>query len=206
MIIKTLGISTSPRNHGNTDLLLREALSGAESAGAKIEYIHLPDYDIAPCIECNACYSRGDCKIHDDFQQLLEKILDTDRLIFATPVFFMNVCAQAKLLIDRSQCLWAYKFVLNKKLFSSERDRRAMVIAVGGSKSKKQFESIQLTMKSYFDVLDMNYSTNLFISKVDDFGEIHKHPTALQEASRLGQELITVESPPPQKPINVELF
>jgi multimeric flavodoxin WrbA len=136
----------------------------------------------------------------------MKKILDADRFVFATPVFFMNVCAQAKMLIDRSQCLWAYKYVLNKQLFNSERNRSAMVIAVGGSKSKKQFESIQLTMKSYFDVLDINYSTNLFTSKVDDFGEIHKHPTALQEAFRLGKELITAESPPPQKPINIELF
>ncbi len=206
MTIKTLGISTSPRIQGNSDLLLREALSGAESAGAITEYIHSSDYDIAPCIECNACYSRGTCKIQDDFQQLLKKILDADRLIFATPVFFMTVCAQAKMLIDRGQCLWAYKYVLNKQLFSSKRDRRAMVIAVGGSKSKKQFESIRLTMKSYFDVLDINYSTNLFISRVDDLGEIHKHPTALKEAFRLGSELINVESPPPQKPINVELI
>ena len=206
MLIKTLGISSSPRVHGNSDLLLREALSGAESAGSNTEYIHLSDYDIAPCIECNACYSRGECKIQDDFQQLLKKILDSDRLIFATPVFFMTVCAQAKMLIDRSQCLWAYKYVLNKQLFKPERDRRAMVIAVGGSKSKKQFESIRLTMKSYFDVIDINYSFNLFINKVDDFGEIHKHPSALREAFRLGKELIIDESPPPQKPINVEII
>ena len=206
MVINTLGISTSPRVHGNSDFLLREALSGAESAGAKTEYIHLSDYDIAPCIECNACYSSGNCKIQDDFQQLLHKILDADRFIFATPIFFMSVCAQAKMLIDRSQCLWAYKYVLNKQLFSQERDRRAMVIAVGGSKSKKQFESIRLTMKSYFDVLDINYSTNLFISKIDDIGEIQKHPAALREAFRLGKELIMAESPPPQKPINVELI
>jgi hypothetical protein len=61
-------------------------------------------------------------------------------------------------------------------------------------------------MKSYFDVLDMNYSTNLFINKVDDLGEIHKHPSFLNEAFRLGSELTNVESPPPQKPINVELI
>ena len=146
MLIKTLGISSSPRIRGNTDLLVREALSGAESAGADTEYIHLSDYDIAPCIECNTCYSKGDCRIQDDFQQLSKKILDADRLVFATPVFFMTVCAQAKMLIDRSQCLWAYKYVLKKQLFVSQRDRRAMVIAVGGSKSKKQFESIRLTM------------------------------------------------------------
>jgi hypothetical protein len=81
-----------------------------------------------------------------------------------------------------------------------------MVIAVGGSKSKKQFESIRLTMKSYFDVLDINYSINLFINKVDDFGEIDKHPTALEEAFRLGKELITAQAPPPEKPINIELI
>jgi multimeric flavodoxin WrbA len=206
MVIKILGISTSPRIHGNSDILLRQALSGAESAGAKTEYIHLSDYDISPCIECNACYSKGECKIQDDFQQLIKKILGADRLIFATPVFFMAVCAQAKMLIDRSQCLWAYKYVLNKQLFSSERDRRAMVIAVGGSKSKKQFDGIQLTMKFYFDALDINYSHNLFINKIDDFGEIHKHPTAIKEALRLGKELTNAESPPPQEPINVELF
>jgi multimeric flavodoxin WrbA len=132
-------------------------------------------------------------------------MLDTDRLIFAIPIFFMTVCAQAKMLIDRGQCLWAHKYVLKKQLITPKRDRRAMVIAVGGSKSKKQFESIRLTMKSYFDVLDINYAANLFINKVDDRGEIQKHPSSLKEAFRLGKELITAKPLLPQKPINVEL-
>jgi len=205
MIIKTLGISTSPRIKGNSELLLREALAGAESAGAHIEYIHLSDYNIAPCIECNACYTTGTCQIQDDYQQLLKKMLDADRLIFATPVFFMTVCAQAKMLIDRGQCLWANKYVLKKQLISTERDRRAMVIAACGSKSKKQFESIRLTMKYYFDVLQINYVYNLFINQIDHIGEIQKHPSVLKEAFRLGKELITAELPLPQKPVNVEL-
>ena len=205
MIVKTLGISTSPRINGNSDLLLHEALSGAESAGSHIEYIRLSDLKIGPCIECNACYKTGTCQIQDDYQQLLKKMLDADRLIFATPIFFMTVCAQAKMLIDRGQCLWAYKYVLKKQLISKERDRRAMVIAVGGSKSKKQFESIRLTMKYYFDVLDINYAANLFINKVDRLSEIQKHPSALKEAFRLGKELIATNTPPPQNPVNVEL-
>jgi multimeric flavodoxin WrbA len=205
MTVKVLGISTSPRIKGNSDSLLREALAGAESAGAKTEYIRLSDYNIGPCVECNACYKTGICRIQDDYQQLLQKILDTDRLIFATPIFFMNVCAQAKTLIDRGQCLWAHKYVLKKQLINPERDRRAMVIAVGGSKSKKQFESVRLTMKYYFDVLDINYTANLFVNQIDDLGDIQKHPEALKEAFRLGKELITSEVPPPQKPVNIEL-
>ncbi len=206
MTLKVLGISTSPRLKGNSDLLLREALAGAESAGAQVEYLRVANLNIAPCAECNSCYSTGRCRVQDDYQQVLQKMLDADRLIFATPVFFATVCAQAKMLIDRGQCLWANKYVLKRLLFEDgPRDRRALVIAVGGSKSKKQFESIRLTMRSYFDDLDMKYVGNLFVNRVDVRGAIKKHPSALQEAFRLGKELVTVENLP-DKPVDVELI
>lgn len=205
MALQVLGISSSPRPNGNTDLLLRQALAGAESAGAGIEYIRLADYDIAPCSECNYCYDTGRCRIEDDYQILSAKILDADRLIFATPIFFMAVCAQAKLLIDRCQCLWAHKYVLKKLLKQTNgRDRRALVIAVAGSKSKKVFESIRLTFKYYLDALDMQYFANLFVNKIDAPGQIKEHPSALNEALRLGKELITSPTAP-KEPINVEL-
>jgi len=205
MSVKVLGISTSPRIKGNSDLLLRQALAGAESAGAHVEYVHLSDYNVGPCIECNSCYTTGSCKVEDDYQRLLEKLLDADRLIFATPIFFMSVCAQAKMLIDRGQCLWAHKYGLKKQLISPERDRRAMVIAVGGSKSKKQFESVRLTLKSYFDSLQMRYVSGLFVNKVDARAAIEKHPLAMKEAFRLGKELTATDTPLPEKSIDVEL-
>jgi len=202
--MKVLGVSTSPRINGNSDLLLRRALSGAESSGAGVEYVHLSDYKIGPCIECNACYATGECKVCDDYEMLLKKILDADRLVFATPIFFMSVCAQAKNLIDRGQCLWALKYVLKKESLTVGRDRRAMVIAVGGSKSKKQFESIRLTMKTYFDAVDMKYVANLFVNQVDDCGEVEEHPLALDQAYRLGGQLAGTDEPP-EKPIDIEL-
>jgi multimeric flavodoxin WrbA len=205
MTLKVLGISTSPRLKGNSDLLLREALAGAESAGAQVEYLRVADLNIAPCVECNCCYSTGRCRVQDDYQQVLQKMLDADRLIFATPVFFATVCAQAKILIDRGQCLWANKYVLKKPLFENgPRDRRALVIAVGGSKGKKQFESIRLTMKSYFDALDVKYVASLFVNRVDVRGAIMQHPSALKEAFRLGNELVTVETPS-DKPVDIQL-
>ena len=205
MNIKVLGISTSPRVDGNSDLLLRQALAGAESTGAEIEYISLRDLNIAPCIECNSCYKSGACVVDDDYQMLSSKMLESDRLIFATPIFFMTVCAQAKALIDRCQCLWAHKYVLKQPLLTTGRDRRAMVIAVGGTKSKKMFESIRLTAKYFLDVLDMNYAVNLFVNKIDDPGQIKQHPSAMDEAYRLGRELALTDTPPPKKPVSVEL-
>ena len=201
-----LGISMSPRLNGNSDLLLRRALGGAESAGAQVEYVRLCGLKIGPCIECNACYTTGICQVKDDYQQLLQKMIEADRLIFATPVFFASVCAQAKMLIDRGQCLWAAKYILGKPPIASRDDRRAMVIAVGGSKSRKQFDSIRLTMKTYFDSLNVRYAANLFVNRIDGRDDIEKHPSAMSEAFRLGGELVSKRSDPPEKPIDVELF
>ncbi len=133
------------------------------------------------------------------------KMLEADRLIFATPIFFMAVCAQAKALIDRCHCLWAHKYVLKQPLITTGRDRRGMVIAVGGTKSKKMFESIRMTAKYFFDVLDMAYVANLFVNKVDAAGEIKEHPSAMGEAFRLGRELASSNTPVPDKPVNVGL-
>jgi multimeric flavodoxin WrbA len=205
MSIKVLGISTSPRRDSNSDLLLQQALAGAEAAGAETEYLRLRNFAIAPCVECNSCYKKGVCRVEDDYQSLSAKMLEADRLIFATPIFFMTVCAQAKILIDRCQCLWAHKYVLKQPLITAVRDRRAMVIAVGGSKSKKMFESVRLTAKYFFDVLEMNYAANLFVNKIDEPGQIKEHPSAMEEAFRLGRELASTQATPPEKPIDVEL-
>jgi multimeric flavodoxin WrbA len=205
MALRVIGISASPRINGNSDLLLRQALAGAESAGAQVEYFRLADFKIAPCIECNSCYKTGRCVVKDDYHIVSAKILDADRLIFATPIFFMAVSALAKAFIDRCQCLWAHKYVLKKPLITAGRDRRAMVIAVGGSKSKKMFECVRLTMKYFFDVVGMNYAVNLFVNKVEDLGQIKEHPSAMKEAFALGQKLADSQTSPSEKPIDIEL-
>jgi multimeric flavodoxin WrbA len=205
MNLKVLGISTSPRTKSSSDELLRNALTAAESAGANVEYLRLTDFTLGPCIECNACYKTGKCKIQDDYQAIMQKMLDADRLIFASPIFFMNVCAQAKILIDRCQCLWAHKYVLRKPLFADgPRDRRAMVIAVGGSKSEKMFECIKWTMKYFFDTLEMQYCYNLFVNQVEDLSEVRQHSSAAEKAKWLGGELVTSDIAP-QKSTDIVL-
>lgn len=204
--LKVVGICASPRAEGNSELLLREALAGAQSAGGEIEYIPLRDKTIALCTECNSCYKTGRCIVNDDYQSISAKMLEADRLIIATPIFFMTVCAQAKALIDRCQCLWSHKHVLKKPLIiSGSRDRRGMVIAVGGTKSTKMFDSVRLTMKYFFDVLDIHYAANLFVNQVDTPGAVLNHPTAMKEAYRLGRELVLTTARPTEEPTNIEL-
>lgn len=204
--MKVLGISTSPRRNGNSEKLLRQALAGAESAGAEVDCIRLSDFKVGPCIECNSCYTTGVCALEDDYGEVLGRMLDADRLIFAMPMFFMSACAQAKMLIDRGQCLWAAKYILKKSPVGEGEDHRAMVIAVGGSKSKKQFDCIRLMMKTYLDSLGVRYESNLFVNQVDEAGDIEKHAAAMDEAFKLGSALALRQCIERDKPVDVELF
>jgi len=203
---RVLGIACSPRAGGNSDLLVEKALAGAESAGAVVELIALRDLTVGPCEECDACFTSGECPLDDDFPKVLEKLLACDRLIVATPVFFMSVTAYAKMLIERCQCLWARKYVLRQPLFpDQQRDRRTMLISVAGTKSEQMFDCVELTVKYWLDVLEMKHVSSLFVNQVDARGDILKHPSALEEAFRLGQSLITAPQPS-DKPEVVRLF
>jgi multimeric flavodoxin WrbA len=204
--LKVLGISTSPRRGGNSDLLLREALSGAEQARATVEYLRLCDYRIEGCRACYDCSATGDCSTRDDYQTILGKMLEADRLIFAAPVFFMAVPAQAKLLIDRGQCLWVRQTVLHKPLFEPKRDRRGLIIAVGGSRGKKQFDCVRQPIQSCFEYMEVDCVGSLCVNQVDDKGAILKRPDALQEANRLGRMLADADARLPSRPIRIEMF
>ena len=198
MAIKVLGISSGPRTGGNTDTLLRECLRGAASAGGDCEYLSLKGLTIAPCVECNACYRTGACWQKDDYHAVLAKMVEADRLVFATPIFFMSVCSQGKLLIDRCQCLWSRKYMLKEPMFTTPRpDRHALVIAAGGSKSRKMFDSIVLTMKYYFDVLDFTYAGNLFFNRLDAKDAVAGRPEALAMAFQTGARLAQLHDDPP---------
>jgi hypothetical protein len=68
------------------------------------------------------------------------------------------------------------------------------------------FDSVRLTMKYFFDVLDMHYQANLFVNKIDTKGDIDAHPSAAKKAYCLGCELALPETPLSQKPFEVELI
>ena len=100
--MKVLGIVGSPRKNGNTAVLVKEVLDTAASYGVETEMINVTDYDIKPCDGCETCTPTGKCKIKDDMQAIYTKLLESDGIVFGSPVYFWGVTAQLKVLIDRS--------------------------------------------------------------------------------------------------------
>ena len=185
--MRVLGIMGSPRVQGNTDLLLDEALRGAQSQGAEVEKIVVDKLKIAPCREYYGCLEDGDCVIRDDMDAIYPKLLDADRVIVASPMFFYGLTAQLKALIDRCQALWARKYVLKMNLHDS--GRKGAFIAVGATKGDKLFEGAILTVRYFFQAINVTYVDELLIRGVDKKGEIREHPTALSDAYELGRRL-----------------
>ncbi len=104
--MKVLGIFGSPRRGGNTEVLLEEVLRAQNRKGQKPNVSFLTDYDLTPCKECHGCDQSGQCVILDDMQKIYPKLLESDVIVLASPIFFYGVTAWAKALIDRSQSLW----------------------------------------------------------------------------------------------------
>ncbi|HQL81393.1 MAG TPA: flavodoxin family protein, partial [Spirochaetota bacterium] len=74
--MKVLGIMGSPRVGGNSDVLLDDALAGAEKAGAQVEKIILDKMKISGCKDCKKCNETGLCVIRDDMPGIHEKIVE----------------------------------------------------------------------------------------------------------------------------------
>lgn len=103
--MKILAISCSPRKQGNTELLLAEALQGAQQEGAEVELYSVSGKTIEQCDGCGTCFKAGECHIKDDMQELYEKLLAADGIIFGTPIYFYAMAAQTKTVMDRTMAL-----------------------------------------------------------------------------------------------------
>jgi len=186
--MKVLGIMGSPRRKSNTDRLLDQALAGAEASGAQVEKVIVSKLRISPCREIYACLKDGNCAIKDDMQVLYAKLLEADRIIFASPIFFYGITSQAKALVDRCQALWIRRHVLGIDQ-DKDRIRKGAFISVGATKGERLFDGSILTVRYFFDAIGVKYAHELLVRGVDRRGEIEQHSAALQDAFRLGQKL-----------------
>jgi hypothetical protein len=104
---KVLVISTTPRRNGNSEILADELARGAIDGGNAVEKVVLYDKKIDFCIGCFACQKTQKCVITtDDANSIVEKMLHADVIVFATPVYFHDMCGQMKTLLDRSNPLY----------------------------------------------------------------------------------------------------
>ena len=161
-----LGLQGSPRIKGNTSILLSSFLTEAERLGARVKHIDVAKMDISPCQECGICEEKGFCPIDDDMQAIYPLFRQADIIVMASPVFFYGPTAQMKAVIDRTQALWARKYV-HKLIDPGRKWRQGFLLSLGATKGKNLFNGISLTARYFFDAVGASFEGTLTYRQIE---------------------------------------
>lgn len=103
--MKVVAFNGSPRKEGNTSLMIKTVFNELEKENIECELINLSGKSIHGCIACNKCVENQDkrCAVKNDIiNNSIEKMLESDGIILASPTYFSNVTTEMKALIDRT--------------------------------------------------------------------------------------------------------
>ena len=158
---KVLVLSGSPRKNGNSDMLCDAFIKGAENSGHLAEKILIKNKKISPCLACYGCRNTHLCVQKDDMREILEKMVQADVIVLATPVYFYSLSGQLKTLIDRT--LPQYTQIANKDFYF-------MATAAAG---KKSMERTMDALRGFTDCLpNANIKGYVYGAGVYEKGEV----------------------------------
>ncbi|MCQ2550740.1 MAG: flavodoxin family protein [Clostridia bacterium] len=164
--MKTVIINGSPRK-GNT-------LAAIKALNIDAEIIYADKVDVSPCKGCGACTMTNGCIAKDDSNEVIDKIVEADRIIFATPVYWWGVTAQLKTIIDKCYCKGAHL-----------KGKEIGVIVVGGDGvESEQYDLIKRQFELISQYLDWKM---LFYSKhsASAIGDLEKNEDSIRELGGL---------------------
>jgi multimeric flavodoxin WrbA len=185
-----LGFQGSPRKKGNTSFLLTSFMQAAESLGAQTRIIEVAQKNIIPCKEYVVCEKKGFCPIDDDVKsEIYPLIRQAEVVILASPIFFYNMTAQLKAVVDRCQTFWARKYKL-KLADPAKKTKRGFLLSVGATRGKNLFEGLQLTAQYFFDAIDARFDGSLTYRNIEGPKDLAKHPTVLADVEKKASALI----------------
>ena len=99
--MEILALIGSPRKNSNCEIIVDEIAKGAEENGHTVTKYIIHDLDVAPCSGCELCNKGKDCRYEDDGTEIIDKLASGASVILASPIYFGQMTAQAKTIVDR---------------------------------------------------------------------------------------------------------
>jgi len=194
--MKIIGISGSAPGGSSTDILIKAVLEGALSitSGGDIKtvFYRLNEKKIMPCQACGKSPEPEFCFFHDDMDELYNAMQKADGIIFGSPIYFDSVSAQAKLFIDRTNCLRPADFSdPSGQTFKPPRlkGKKGGIILVAGEREK--FDSAFRTARGFYIWAGIDIVFELtFRTKSLAAGEAKNDNDKLMEAAECGKKLV----------------
>lgn len=176
---KVLILSGSPRKGGNSDILCDEFMRGAQETGNKVEKIRIAEKKASPCSACYYCRDHGGvCAYRDDMADILQKMIDADVIVLASPVYFYSIGAQLKAVIDRTVARWLE--VKNKEFY---------YIVTMADETHASADTALACFRGYADCVEGAVERGVIIGGgVYEPGEV-EHTPAMTQAYQMGKSV-----------------
>lgn len=187
--MRMLIVLGSPRKNGNSEILAQYVAKGVEQAGGVVEYVRLNGLNLSPCQGCGGCEGTGICIIEDDMAAIYEQADAVDRVLVVSPVYFYGLTAQTKAFIDRFQARWSRRYLLGVR-FRLEEQRKGYLLSVAATKGAKVFDCSLLTMRYFFEAMDMAFADSFLLKGVDQRGAVSNLPEELARAEAFGRDIV----------------
>lgn len=204
--MKITAFNGSPKGEaGSTNIMVTAFLDGAKQAGAEVENIFLANKEINHCKACGRCMFSNECVIKDDMGDLIKKYVESDIVVFATPLHIDNISGMLKVFMDRTLCIGNPFYEKDEngeyrggksKLFKNGVAPKIVVISSAGYPQRSNFQVVSLLMKRvarnfHMEVIAEIYTTEggLLTAKIPELEPIINEYKAL--LNKAGQKVVT---------------
>lgn len=180
--MEILALIGSPRKNSNCENIVDEIAKGAMENGHTVTKYIIQNLDVAPCSGCESCRQGKDCIHEDDGKEIIDKLANGASVIFASPIYFGQMSAQAKTIVDR------FYSIFNNPNKSFGKDAKAAVVlthAFPGS-----YDSyLKLTIAQPFENnMQMEIVGTLDAGDLKFPGEAKEREDLLKEAYEIGKK------------------
>jgi multimeric flavodoxin WrbA len=164
-------------------MLVRKAAEGADSKGAIVKTIWLAELNIGECNGCLVCWQGKSCSKRDDMLDIYPKIIDSDAIIFGTPVYWYGPTALMKAFIDR------FVYFNCPENRAKIRGKKAGLVIPFEEENFDTARPVVEFFEKSLAYLEMSIIGNVIVGGVGAKGDILKKPDRLNEAYELGKRL-----------------
>jgi len=185
---KILGVVGSPRRKGNTDILVSRILDGAKDQGAETETLYLGKLNIRECNGCHLCWEGRDCGKNDDMIEIYPKIIESDVIVFGTPVYWYAPSALMKAFIDR------FVYFNCPENRDKIRGKRAVTAIPFEEETLETADLLSKFFELSLSFLEIELVNQLIVPGVSAKGDVLEKAEVLKSAYSLGKDLVKTQS------------
>jgi multimeric flavodoxin WrbA len=174
--MKTVILFGSPRKDGNTIQLVQTMTDALKNRGHSVRMLYLNELNIRPCQGCYICLKKGSCKTKDDMKNIRKYILESDLIVYATPIYWFGPSAQLKLVMDRSIAF------MDSDYNSRIAGKKAVTLMTFADNNMDTCKPTTDMFKKSFDLLKLSYTGSIEVPGCAEGGSIdEKYKTKIRK-------------------------